>query len=246
MSPEICRIGPFTIYAYGLMLVLAFFVSSYLASLQAKKEGFDPDLIFNLFFLVFISGIIGARAFYVLNDLSSYLRNPLEIIMLQHGGLAWFGGVIFGSLVAILFIKKNKLGLFRILDLLVPFIALGQAIGRIGCLLNGCCFGRVSALGIYFKVFDQVLIPTQLYSSLFLLLIFFILRFIQDRKHLPGTILCAYLFLYSVKRFFIEYFRDDSPRLFYGLTIFQLLSLAMFVVSLLLLIKIACDKKKTL
>ncbi len=246
MLPEICQIGPFPIYAYGLMLVLAFFVSSYLASLQAKREGVDPDLIFNLCFLVFISGIIGARVFYVLNSLSFYLRNPLETIMLQHGGLAWFGGVIFGALAAILFIKKNKLGLLRILDLLVPFIALGQAIGRIGCLLNGCCFGRVSTFGIYFKVFDQVLIPTQLYSSLLLLLIFFVLRFMQGKKHLPGQILCAYLFLYSIKRFFIEYFRNDSPRIFYGLTIFQLLSLAMFVVSLLILIKIAYDKKKTL
>jgi len=246
MLPEICQIGPFTIYSYGLMLVLAFFVSSYLASRQAKREGIDPDLIFNLCFLVFISGIIGARVFYVLNNLSSYLRNPLEIIMLQHGGLAWFGGVIFGSLAAILFIRKSKLGVFRVLDLLIPFIALGQAIGRIGCLLNGCCFGRVSNFGIYFKVFDQVLIPTQLYSSLLLLLIFFVLRFMQDRKHLPGQILCAYLFLYSIKRFFIEYFRNDTPRIFYGLTIFQLLSLAMFVVSLLILIKIAYDKKKTL
>lgn len=246
MLPEICRIGPVTIYSYGLMLVAAFFAGSYLATLQAKREGLDPDLIFNLCFLVFIFGIIGARAFYVLNDLSFYLRNPLEIMMLQHGGLAWFGGAIFGALAAILFIRKNKLGLLRILDLLVPFIALGQAIGRIGCLLNGCCFGRVSEFGIYFKVFDQVLIPTQLYSSLLLLFIFFVLRFMQDKKHPPGQILCAYLFLYSIKRFFIEYLRNDSPRIFYGLTIFQLLSLAMFVVSLLILIKIAYDKKKTL
>ncbi|MDD5465878.1 MAG: prolipoprotein diacylglyceryl transferase [Candidatus Omnitrophica bacterium] len=246
MLPEICQIGPFTIYSYGFMLVLAFFAGSYLASLQAKREGLDPDLIFNLCFLVFISGIIGARIFYVLNDFSFYLRNPLQIIMLQHGGLAWFGGAIFGALAAVLFIKKNKLGLLRILDLLAPFIALGQAIGRIGCLLNGCCFGRASKLGIYFKTFDQVLIPTQLYSSLLLLFIFFVLRFMQDRKHLPGQVLCAYLFLYSIKRFFIEYFRSDSPRIFHGLTIFQLLSLAMFIISLLVLIKIAYDKKKLL
>jgi len=244
MLPEICRVGPFTIYSYGLMLVLAFFTSAYLASLQAKRKGLDPDLIFNLCFLVFISGIIGARVLYVLNNFGVYLRNPLEIIMLQHGGLAWFGGVIFGALAAILFIKKNKLSLFRILDLLIPFIALGQAIGRIGCFLNGCCFGRVSKFGIYFRVFDQVLIPTQLYSSLLLLLIFFVLRFMQDRKHLPGRILCAYLFLYSIKRFFIEYLRNDSPRIFHGLTIFQLLSLGMFVTSLLIFIKIAYDNKK--
>lgn len=244
MLPEICQIGAFTIYSYGLMLVLAFFTCTYLASLQAKKEGVSSEAIFNLCFFVFIFGIIGARIFYVFNNFGFYLRNPLEIIMLQHGGMAWFGGLIFGSCAAILFIKRNKLGLFKILDLLAPFIALAQAIGRIGCLLNGCCFGRVSKFGIYFKVFDQVLIPTQLYSSLFLLLIFFILRFMQERRHAPGMILCAYLFLYSVKRFFIEYFRNDSLRIFYGLTLFQALSLAMFFVSLLLFIKILRDKKR--
>lgn len=244
MLPEICRIGAFTVYSYGLMLVLAFFTCAYLASLQAKKEGVNPEAIFNLCFFVFISGIIGARMFYVFNNFGFYLRNPLEIIMLQHGGMAWFGGLIFGSCAAILFIKRNKLGLLKILDLLAPFIALAQAIGRIGCLLNGCCFGRASEFGIYFKVFDQVLIPTQLYSSLFLLLIFFILRFIQERKRAPGIILCAYFFLYSVKRFFIEYFRNDSPRIFYGLTLFQALSLALLSVSLLLFIKILRDKKK--
>ena len=244
MLPEICHIGPFTIFSYGLMLVLAFFVCIYLASFQAKKEGVDPDTIFNICFFVFIFGIIGARIFYVLSDFSFYLHNPLEIIMLQHGGMAWFGGLIFGSAAAIVFIRKNKLGLLKTLDLIVPFVALAQAIGRIGCLLNGCCYGRPSEFGLYFKIFDQVLIPTQLYSSLLLILIFFILRFIQDRKHALGQVFCAYLFLYSLKRFSIEFFRNDSPRPFYGLTLFQVLSLAVFCVSLLLYIKILYNKKK--
>ncbi len=244
MLPEICKIGSFTIYSYGLMLVTAFFVCVYLAGLQAKKEQVDPEKIFNLCFYIFISGIIGARVFYVFYNIGFYLRHPLEVIMLQHGGLAWFGGVIFGSATAIIIIKKNKINLLKTLDLLIPFIALAQAIGRVGCLLNGCCFGRVSEFGLYFAVFDQVLIPTQLYSSLLLLLIFIILRFMQDRKHLPGQILCSYLFLYSIKRFFIEFFRNDSPKTFYGLTIFQVLSLAMFISSLLIFARIFCAKKK--
>jgi len=244
MLPEICKIGPFTIYSYGLMLVLAFFLSTYLACLQAKKENFNPEKIFNLLFLIFISGLIGARLFYVFNNFNFYLRNPLEIVMLQHGGMSWFGGVILGSATAILFIKKNKLKVLEVLDLVVPFIALGQAIGRIGCLLNGCCFGKASEFGMYFKVFDQVLIPTQLYSSLLLLLIFFLLRNIQNRKHFPGQVLRAYLLLYPIKRFFIEYLRNDSPRIFFGLTLFQILSLAMFSFSLLWLIKVSCDNKK--
>ncbi len=247
MLPEICHLGSFTIYSYGLMLVLAFFVSAYLSCLQAKKEQIDSERIFNIFFYVFLFGIIGSRVFYVLMNAGFYLQYPLEMIMLQHGGMAWFGGLIFGSSAAVLLIKKYKMNLLKTLDLLVPFIALGQAIGRIGCLLNGCCFGRESEFGIYFKVFDKVLIPTQLYSSLILLLIYIILRIRQDRKHLPGEILCSYLFLYSLKRFFIEFLRNDSPRIFYGLTFFQLLCLAMFFISLGIAIKLfVINKKQTL
>lgn len=244
MLPEICHIGSFTIYSYGLMLVLAFFVCAYLSSRQAKKENLGPEQILNLLFLVFISGIIGSRVFYVLINARFYLRNPLEIIMLQHGGMAWFGGLIFGTSSAILFIKKHKMNLLRSLDLLAPFIALGQAIGRIGCLLNGCCFGRESEFGLYFKAYDRILMPTQLYSSLFLLLIFIILRFKQDAKHLPGEIFCGYLFLYSLKRFFIEFLRNDNPRMFYGLTLFQVLCLVMFFISLGIFIKLFVIKKK--
>ena len=103
MLPEICRIGNFTVYSYGLMLVLAFFVCAYLSTRQAKKEGADAEKIFNLFFYVFIFGIIGSRIFYILLNVKFYLNNPLEIIMFQHGGMAWFGGLIFGSGTAFLF-----------------------------------------------------------------------------------------------------------------------------------------------
>lgn len=244
MLPEICHIGPFTIYAYGFFLVLAFFVCAYLSHLQAVKKQINAEQIFNLCFYVFIFGIIGSRIFYVLINARFYLGHPLEIIMLQHGGMAWFGGLIFGSSAAILFIKKHKMDLLKSLDLLAPFIALGQAIGRIGCLLNGCCFGRESKFGLYFKLFDQTLIPTQLYSCLLLLLIFFILRFRQKSKHLPGEIFCGYLFLYSLKRFFMEFLRNDSPRVFHGLTLFQILSLVMFFISLGIFIKLFVMKKK--
>jgi phosphatidylglycerol---prolipoprotein diacylglyceryl transferase len=244
MLPEICQIGPFTIYAYGLMLVLAFFTCAYLATLQAKREQLDSDEIFNLLFYIFIFGIIGSRVFYVLMNARFYLDHPLEIIMLQHGGMAWFGGLIFGTAAAVYFIKKHKLQLLKSLDLLAPFIALGQAIGRIGCLLNGCCYGRESEFGLYFKVFDKRLIPTQLFSSLLLLLIFIFLRLKQDSKHLVGEIFCGYLFLYSLKRFFIEFLRNDSPRMYYGLTLFQVLCLVVFFLSLGLFIKLFQAREK--
>lgn len=231
MHPIICAIGPFTVYSYGLMLALAFAAGVSLAGRQAKRENVNPEIIFNFSFLVFISGIIGARVFYIIGNLGYYLKNPAEIIMLQRGGLAWFGGLILGTACGIIYLKKKSLPLCKTLDLVIPFVALGQAIGRIGCLLNGCCFGRASRSGLYFDVHSDYLIPTQLYSSLLLTVIFIILRLLQDRPHKEGEIFYSYLFLYSLKRFSIEFWRADNPRILLGLTLFQLLSLALFVFS---------------
>jgi len=226
------------------MLVLAFFTASSLASRQALKEGFDPEKIFNLCFWVFISGIIGSRLFYIIYSLPFYIKHPIEIVMLQHGGMAIFGGIIFGCICAWVFIRLNRMSPLLTLDLLAPFIVLGQAIGRIGCFLNGCCYGKPSVFGLYFPSAGQKLIPTQLYSSLALFVIFLVLRRIQNREHLPGSIFCFYLFFYSIKRFTVEFLRNDSPKMFAGLTIFQLFSLAMFFISLALLVNMFYPGKK--
>lgn len=221
MYPEICRIGPFTIYSYGLMLVTAFLVATFLACIQAKKEHVSPDIILNLTFGAFVSGIAGARLFYVAENLPHYLANPAEIIMFQRGGLSWFGGLISGVAFSIFYIKWKKLPVYRILDLVSPFVALAQGIGRIGCFLNGCCFGD-----------ELALIPIQLYSSLALIAIYVILRILQEKPHRPGEIFYAYLLLYSVKRFIVEFWRKDNPSIFHGLTLFHFLSLALFLTAL--------------
>jgi phosphatidylglycerol:prolipoprotein diacylglycerol transferase len=219
MHPIICQIGPITLYSYGLALVVAFVAGSTLAGIQAKKQNMDSQVVLNMAFLVFISGIIGARIFYVIENASYYIKNPQEIIMLQRGGLSWFGGLISGILSGIAYLKKKKLPVYKTLDLIVPFLALAQAIGRIGCLLNGCCFGRT-------------LIPIQIYSSLALIFIFMFLRFLQDRPHRGGTIFFAYLLLYSVKRFFLEFWRADNEVIFLGLTLFQIIGIAIFFLAL--------------
>jgi len=236
MHPIICKLGPLSIYSYGLMLVAAFLISSTLASLQAKRENIHPDVIFNLCFIVFIWGIIGARLLYVIENAGYYLNNPLEIIMLQRGGLSWFGGLILGIFCAALYLKKRNLAAYKILDCIVPFVALGQAIGRVGCFLNGCCFGKISKFGIYFKKYNSILIPTQIYSALILILIFIILRFLQDKPHKEGKIFFTYLVLYSTKRFFIEFWRADNEIIFLGLTLFQVISIVVFCLSFLKLL----------
>ena len=232
MYPVICKIGPFTVFSYGLMLVVAFGISSLLASREAKRQNISPNIIFNLTFIVLISGIIGARIFYIIENMGYYLKEPLEIIMLQHGGLSWFGGLLAGVSVSILYLKNKKVATYKTLDLIIPFVALGQAMGRIGCLLNGCCFGKESNFGIYFALHQKILIPTQAYSSLLLIFIFVFLRFLQDKSHKDGEIFFLYLVLYSIKRFFIEFWRADNTVIFSGLTLFQVLSIIIFLLSL--------------
>lgn len=232
MHPLICQIGPFSVYSYGAMLVLAFLVSSYLAQEKAKTIGINPEAIFNLSFIALISGIIGSRLFYVILHFGQYLENPLGIIKIWEGGLSWFGGLFFGLIAATVYIRRKGLAVYRVLDLLVPFLALGQSIGRIGCFLNGCCYGVQAKWGLYFPVHERILIPTQIFSSLALLLIFIILRFLQERPHQAGEVLFIYLILYSLKRFFIEFWRADNQIVIFGLTYFQIISVFIFFVSL--------------
>jgi len=209
------------------MLAVAFLAGSILAGYQAKRQHLIPEIIFNFSFIVLVSGIIGARLLYIIENITYYVLAPAEIIMLPHGGLSWFGGLLSAIICGGIYLKKKKLSIYKIFDLMVPFVALAQGIGRIGCLLNGCCFGRT-------------LVPIQIYSSLILIIIFVILRFLQDKPHKEGQIFFAYLMLYSLKRFFIEFWRLDNEIIFLGLTLFQLISILIFtflVLKLLLIIK---------
>ncbi len=244
MHPEICQIGPLTIYSYGFMLAIAFAVSAFLLIQQAKKQGIPSDAIFNLAFIVFIAGVMGARLFYVVENFPHYLKNPLEIIMLQYGGLAWFGGLTAGAVAGVLYIRKKKMPILAVMDLMAPFVALGQSIGRVGCLLNGCCYGKAAAVGLYFPVHQFILTPVQIYSSILLLVIFVILRFLQERPHPEGQILYVYLLLYSIKRFFIEFWRADNQVIFLRLTLFQVLSILMFAGALIQIVLIKIRKVK--
>lgn len=246
MHPVICTIGPFSIYSYGLMLVLAFAVSTSLMVARAKQQNMDAEVLFNFCFAAFVSGVVGSRVFYVLENLGYYFKNPLEIIMLQHGGLSWFGGLMLGSITAIFYLKKKKLSVYRTLDFIIPYVALAQAIGRIGCLLNGCCFGReTQTAGLYFETHKAVLIPTQLYSSLALLAIYAVLRFMQNKPRPRGEIFFVYLLLYSIKRFTIEFWRADNEIIFYGLTLFQVLSIFLFVLSITKLVLIKTSRHQS-
>ena len=232
MHPIICQIGPFPVYSFGLMLATAVFLCTFLLQKEAQKKGFDPNVIVDFVFWIVVSGIIGSRLFYIALNLSYFMDNPSEIIMLQRGGLAWQGGLVFGVLAALFFIKRKKLPLKEIADLSAPYLALGQAIGRIGCFLNGCCYGKEVSWGIYFPVHHARLYPTQLFDSLGLFLIFLFLKKYQALQKNSGETFVLYLLSASLLRFFVEFFRADHTILILNLSIFQIVSMIIIVLAI--------------
>jgi len=214
------------------MLALAFTISIFLLRKEAARQHFNVDKILDLVFWGLLMGIIGARVFYILFNLTYFQENPREVIMLHHGGLIWYGGLFFALCFALVYLKINKLPTLKTLDLCSSYIALGQAIGRIGCFLNGCCYGKPVSWGIYFPSHNARLHPTQLYSFVDLLVIFLILRWRQRSSKVDGAVICLYFLLASAERFIVEFFRGDSSPVFLGLTVFQIISLVIFVMAI--------------
>lgn len=247
MHPVLLKFGPFSIYSYGAMLAFGFGLSITLIYNRSAGFGLDRDKMVDLSIFIFLAGIIGARFLYVLLNIAHYMERPLEIFDLSKGGLVWYGGFLLGLLTAICYILKNRLCIWSVLDLIAPYIALAHAIGRIGCFLNGCCFGveapRSYPFAVIFPDSFTPLHPTQVYSSLALISIFVILRIWQDRRHLHGEIFLGYCILYSSKRFLLEFLRGDNTKIFLNLTTSQVISLAVFLVSLAIFISRAAKWK---
>ncbi|MDD5617580.1 MAG: prolipoprotein diacylglyceryl transferase [Candidatus Omnitrophica bacterium] len=231
MCPVLFKLGVFTVYSYGFMLFVAVVVSLNLLLRYAKAKGYGANVITDLFMTILFSGIVGARILYVILNFDFYKNNPKEIFMLQHGGLAILGGIMAGILAAFLFCKRKKLSFWETIDLISPYVVLGHSIGRIGCFLNGCCYGLPSRYGIYFPVHAEKLIPTQLISSFLLFVLFIVLKIKQNKPHEKGAIFVSYVLYYSVIRFFVEFLRGDSQRLWLGLTIFQYICIGLFILS---------------
>lgn len=245
MYPVIFQFGFIQIYSYGLMLVFAFWVSVFLLTKQASILNAPKDFFWNMSFAILLAGIVCARFAYILLNLKFFLDEPGEILMLWHGGLVWYGGFLGGLTSAIIYLKCKRMPVLRTLDLIAPYICLAHSMGRIGCFLNGCCYGRRSQWGIYSPLANGYLIPAQLFSSLGLLIIFVILRLLQKRPHRQGFILFAYLIAASIERFIEEFLRGDSSRDYWGLTIFQVISIAIFLSSVFLWNIILSPEKKT-
>lgn len=220
IDPEIVRVGPFAVRWYGLMYLLGFISSYLLVNYQVKKKKLNigRDKLDSLYTHLVLGLLIGARLGYVIfYDLHSYIRNPLEIFAVWHGGMSFHGGLIGSIIGGILFCRKYKFDLWQVLDLVIVTVPIGLGLGRIGNFINGELYGRVTNVpwAMAFHTGGRLpRHPSQIYEF-FLegILLFTILWSLKDRGFRTGMLSSLFLVLYGAFRFSVEFFREPDPQL---------------------------------
>jgi phosphatidylglycerol:prolipoprotein diacylglycerol transferase len=239
IDPVIIRIGPLAIRWYGLMYLLGFASSYLLVRYQVKKKELDISLkdIESLYSWLVIGLIVGARLGYVIfYDLKEYIRSPLEIFAVWHGGMSFHGGLIGTLLAGLLFCRKYRKSFWQLSDLIIVTAPIGLGLGRLGNFINGELYGRVTGLpwGMVFPSGGPLpRHPSQLYEFLLEgVLLFIILWRLKDKGLRRGSLTALFLILYGSFRFFVEFFREPDVQLGYIAGVFtmgQALSAAMIL-----------------
>ena len=241
IDPVIFQIGPFAMRWYGLMYIIGFVVSYALTVYQigSRKLRIDREAIDDLFFYLILGLIVGARLGYVVfYNPGFYIDNPLEVFMVWHGGMSFHGGLIGAFFAGAVVIIRKKLPLMRTIDLIIPTVPIGLALGRLGNFINGELFGKPADVP-WAMVFPGGGIvprhPSQLYEAFFEgLLLFVVLWFYKDRKKRDGDVFAMFLMLYGAFRIFCEFFREPDTQLGSVLGPFsmgQVLSLIMVLIG---------------
>lgn len=258
MYPELFKIGPLTVYSYGLMLGIAFLVASNLLTYELKRKKLNPNLASNITILAIIFGIVGAKLFHLLENWEQFLRYPVEM-MFSAAGLTFYGGFILATVVIIFYLKRKRVPVLKITDAAAPGLMLGYGIARIGCHLSGDGdYGIPTDLpwamsyenGTYppsvaFKDFpeivdkygvggvvpDNILVhPAPLYELIAAVFLFWILWKIRKNIKTDGMLFMIYLIFSGVERLLVEFVRIN-PKILFGLTEAQIISCALIIIG---------------
>ncbi len=254
MHPDLISIGPITLHTYGLFVALGFLVGLMVTVKLAKAEGVSSSQVMDMGFVIILSAIIGSRVLYIIMNASHYTREPLDMLKIWEGGLVFSGGVLGVILTMLWYIKRHGLALGKIADLWAPAMAIGQAFGRIGCFMAGCCYGKPTDQwwGITFTnphclaPLNQPLHPTQLYSSLSGFVIFLVVLVLYQRRKFEGQVFLWLLIMHSTARLAIERFRGDNRGLFLSsnMTLTQFVTLLILIASVGILFVVKSKRKK--
>ena len=220
MYPVIIQIGSFSLRSYGLMAMFGFLTAWALMRVNRRFADLTDDQASNLLMLSLVTGLVGARIFYVCMFFEHYRDNWLRMVRIDQGGLIFYGGFILAFFSVIAYSKWRKLDVVRVLDVFAPAMAGAHAWGRVGCFLNGCCFGAPteSILGVRYPAGSAPalrhpgasLYPVQLFETAENVIICVLLMYVL-RKGRRGYAMSAYLAVYGLCRFVNEFFRGDNP-----------------------------------
>ena len=218
MNPVALPLGPLEIRWYGIFFALGFLAGYQILQWRAKNSRIGVDAAANLTFVGIIAGVLGARLFYVLtNWRGQFSGNWPEILRIDHGGLVFYGGFIVSALSLLAYCRWKKYPLGETADLFAPALPLAHAFGRIGCLLNGCCHGRVTEGPLAWHYphgvipNDAGVLPSQLFEAIANLAIVTVLLLSEKRLPRRGQLMALYLMLYAAMRFGLEFLRGDYP-----------------------------------
>ncbi|HET9409354.1 MAG TPA: prolipoprotein diacylglyceryl transferase [Candidatus Sulfotelmatobacter sp.] len=226
MFPQLFHIGRLFLPTYGFLVALGVLIGIWISVRNSKRLGIDEENAWNLGILVVLCGILGAKILYIINDWSEYAAHPSEIFSistLQAGGV-FSGGLLAAFIAAAWFVRRHHMPALGTCDAFSPGLALGHAIGRVGCFAAGCCYGKPTdhwwgvtftnplANAITGTPLNVRLEPTQLFESVVELANFFFLMWLLKRRKFDGQVFGAFMFIYGIARFFLEFIRDDPGR----------------------------------
>jgi len=224
MHPILIDFGFYALPSYGVMLATAVLVALWTIKLRAEGAGMDPSRLVDFGLWLVIWALLGAKILLVVVEWRRYLGNPAELLGLARAGGVFLGGFLAAVVAAVVMLRRYKLEALPTFDVLAPSLALGQAIGRIGCLLAGCCWGHTCDLPWAITYTDPAaaanigtplnipLHPFPAYAAIFNFSVFLVLSWLYRRKLAAGRVFASYLVLYGLGRFFLEFTRGDEVR----------------------------------
>ncbi|MBX7147621.1 prolipoprotein diacylglyceryl transferase [bacterium] len=250
-------IGGRPIHTYGALVATAFLVGLWWSKTEAKRVGLSPERVLDLFFYIVLSAIIGSRLLYVVASVPQWWKDPMVFVRFWEGGLVFYGGLIGAVATSVYYTRKHDLPFFKVADVFAPGIAIGHAIGRLGCFAAGCCFGKPASPDAWYAVIfpltdfaiaphDHPVYPTQLFESFGELCIFLFLMWFRRKKTFDGEVFLMYLIIYPILRSVLEIYRGDTIRGFVVegvLSTSQFISIIWFVMALILWFSILKRKK---
>jgi phosphatidylglycerol:prolipoprotein diacylglycerol transferase len=256
IDPNLITIGDFSIRLYGIFYAVGFLVTAYYLVKKSKKiKNLNKDKAIDLVTYGMLFGIIGARLLHVLIEIKYYINNPIvylnlfslnipvpSVLAVWQGGLAFFGGILGAVLSVYFFCKRNKINFLEVADVVVVPTSFFVSLVRITNFINGEHVGKPTNLpwAVIFPFYDNIpRHPAQIYESISMLIMFFILFFLGKKKHKKGFIFYMFLIIYGIFRFITEFFRQNQPNeMFVFLSISQYLSILVFGIGAYYLLKL--------